>query len=214
MLTDETKILLKRYFNSAVNLYGMIPLYKLLEIYNAQNEPITEEELICFVDEIDYSNEYFDVIGDDEVYEDVDAVEPIRRNLVAEYLYALGDFDEYTELQEAQLGKSYYIPPKEKFLKYEDDTYFVKTLEYISLRAFLRNQSYLTKERADELSKEAVLILFSGKTDIDKAVEYLTYIGLKIDTKQMYDEFITLYCDMANNTRMHTNRGYTPKELA
>ena len=51
-LTEETKNLLYKYFDVAVNLYGAIPLYKLLEIYNKQNEPITKEQFVEFVDNI------------------------------------------------------------------------------------------------------------------------------------------------------------------
>ena len=43
-MTDEVKQLLEDYFSATANLYGIIPLWKFLEIYNSQNEPITEEE--------------------------------------------------------------------------------------------------------------------------------------------------------------------------
>lgn len=41
-LSEETKLLLERYFDAAANLYGIISLKKLLEIFNMQNEPIEE----------------------------------------------------------------------------------------------------------------------------------------------------------------------------
>ena len=42
-LTKETTELLERYFDAAANLYGIITPSKLLQIYNSQNDPITEE---------------------------------------------------------------------------------------------------------------------------------------------------------------------------
>ncbi len=212
-ISEETKNLLLRYFRAAVHLYGIIPLHKLLSIYNSQNEAITEEQILDFVENIDYSNEHFAVIGDDEVYEDVSETKPIERNLVAEYMYALGDFDDYCEIQEGQIGKSYYIPNKEKFSKYEDEWYFEKTLEFISLRAFIRNQSYLSKEKADEIAEEIVFRLSVNSGELDSAVRQAVFLGLKLDSKQMYDEFVSLAYEVSNNTRMHINCGHTPMEL-
>ena len=45
-LSDETKQILNCYFDAATNLYGIISLRKLLEIYNMQkkSETFVEEE--------------------------------------------------------------------------------------------------------------------------------------------------------------------------
>ena len=40
------------YLNAAVNLYYYIPIKKLLEIYNSQNEPLTQEEFCDIIEQI------------------------------------------------------------------------------------------------------------------------------------------------------------------
>lgn len=212
-ISEETKNLLLRYCRAASNLYGMIPLSKLLSIYNSQNECINQEQFLDFIENIDYSNEHFAVVGDDEVYEDVSETKPIERNLVGEYLYALGDFEDYCIVQEKQFGKSYYVPDKEKLLKYEDDFYFEKTLEFISLRAFIRNQSYLSKERADEIAEDIIFSFFMGESDMEFTISEAIRLGLKLDNKQIFDEFEKLCADVHNHTRMHIHCGHTPAEL-
>lgn len=76
--------------------------------------------------------------------------------MLAEHLYCLGDFDDYFELKDATHGTPYHILEKDKFLKYADDLYVEKTLEFISLRAYFRNIPNLTREDADDLALEAV----------------------------------------------------------
>ena len=44
--------LLYQYFDAAANLYGVIPLRTLLRIYNSQNEPISEDDFVKFVESI------------------------------------------------------------------------------------------------------------------------------------------------------------------
>ena len=49
-LSKETQDLLYRYFAAAANLYGVIEIGKLLKIYNSQNEPVSEEDFLSFVE--------------------------------------------------------------------------------------------------------------------------------------------------------------------
>lgn len=213
ILSEETKELLLRYCRAAVNLYGMIPLSDFLKIYNSQNEPIEEDTFLEFIDGIDYGNEHFNIIGDDEVYEDVEYTPPIERNLLSEYLYIFDDFDDYCELQEEQYGKSYYIPEKEKFLKYEDEFYHEKTLEFISLRAFLRNQSNLSKEIADEIAEEIQGTLSFDCGNIDTAIADAERIGFKANNQNEIEEFEELIFELSKTVRNHRNCGHTIKEL-
>lgn len=213
LILKDAKELLLRYCRAAINLYGMIPLSDFLKIYNSQNEPIEEDVFLEFIDNIDYSNEYFDIIGDDEVYEDVEHTPPMKRNLCAEYLYIFDEFDAYCELQEEQFGKSYYIPEKEKFLKYEDEFYHEKTLEFISLRAFLRNQSNLSKETADEIAEEIYGTLSFDFNDIDTAIADAERIGFKANNQNEIVEFEELIFELSKTVRNHRNCGHTIKEM-
>ena len=61
----------------------------------------------------------------------------------------------------------YYVPKKEKLLRYKDDVFYEKSLEFIDLRAFLRNLPYLTKEQADNIAEDVHLDLCMMKPDKD-----------------------------------------------
>lgn len=108
---------------------------------------------------------------------------------------------------------SNYVPDKEKLLKYEDDCYFEKTLEFISLRAFLRNLTYLSKGRADDIAEGIQLCAVINNGDINSIIRSALHLGVNLDNKQIYDEFIKLVTGVINHTRMHINCGHTPDEL-
>ena len=213
-LTNETKDLLNRYFDAAANLYGIISLKKLLEIYNMQNEPIDDESFLEFADTIDLSHKHFDIVGEDEFYDDVDETPPIKRDIVAEYLLQDDYFECYYMTKEGQAGKPYYIPDKNQLLKYEDEYYHEKTLSFISLRAFFRNQPELTKEKADELSNDIYLLANPLEGKIDHVVNMLEKLNMFSFNKFTLNEFYALCSDMYKDTRLHINCGHTPNELS
>ena len=115
-MTDEVKQLLEDYFEAAANLYGIIPLWKFLEIYNSQNEPVTEEEFKEFVEDFDFEDKFYDIIGEDEVFDEDEFTPLMMYDLTAEYLYCDGSFDEFIELRNFQTMFEYYVPKKEKLL--------------------------------------------------------------------------------------------------
>lgn len=212
-LSDEIKKLLNRYFDAAVNLYGIIALKKLLEIYNMQNQPIDEDVFLEFVDTLDLPRKFFDIVGEDEFYDDADETLPIDRDLVAEYLLQDEDFEGYYHIKEGQLGKPYYIPNKKQFLKYEDEYYHEKTLSYISLRAFFRNQPNSTKECADEIADDIYGMANPLDGEIESVVSMIEDLNMFHFNTYTLKEFCALYTDMYNDTRLHINCGHTPNEM-
>ena len=210
-LNEETKLLLERYFNSACNLYGIIRLSKLLEIYNSQNESISEDAFLSFIDEIEDKKKFYYFIGEEEFFNDVEPASPIERDLVSEYLVIDDDYSYYYNVKEEQIGKPYYVPEKSKFLRYENEEYHEKTLSFISLRAFFRNQPNLSKEEADEIAEDICCMsnIYNGNVDdIVRATHY--YFTF---TKPLLKEFIPLYEDMFNDARLHIHCGHTPNEI-
>ena len=61
-LSKEIQDLLYRYFAAAANLYGVIEIGKLLKIYNSQNEPVSEEDFLSFVENMNFKGKYFCVL--------------------------------------------------------------------------------------------------------------------------------------------------------
>lgn len=212
-LSVETKQLLSRYFDAAANLYGIITLKALLEIYNEQNEPIDEDSFLEFADNIDLSQKYYYIVSEDEFYDDIEETAPMNRDIVSEYLLMYDDCDGYYTIKERQFGKPYYVPDKAQLLKYEDETYHEKTPSFISLRAFFRNQPELSKEQADEIANEICLMINPLDGEADHIINMITGMFSFSFTEDTLKEFFELYTDLYNNSRLHSNRGYTPAEM-
>lgn len=210
-LNKETEILLEKYCNAVCNLYGIIPLSKLLEIYNSQNQPLSKEEFLNYIRALDLDGKFFVFVADDEIIEDTTKVSSLNYDLVAEYLICVGDLEDYYDTKIEQANKPYYVPEKAKLLKYEDQFYFEKTLSYISLRAFFRNQSSLTKEVADSIAEDIHGSADVYKYDVDGMVD-LIKCRFKF-TQATLDEFMPLYFDMFNDIRLHIHRGHTTNEI-
>lgn len=88
-LSKETQDLLYRYFAAAANLYGVIEIGKLLKIYNSQNEPVSEEDFLSFVENMNFKGKYFCVFNQDDIYDDGSETPALEQEILAEYLYFL-----------------------------------------------------------------------------------------------------------------------------
>ena len=117
-------------------------------------------------------------------------------------------------MKKEQFGKPYYIPDKKQLLKYADEYYHEKTMSFISLRAFFRNHSELTKERADEISDVIYGMANPLQGKIDHVVNMIEELNMfRFNTFTLKD-FCELYSEMYDDTRLHINCGHTPNELS
>ena len=70
-LKDTTSRLLRKYFNAAANLYGIIPLRKLYGIITSQNKSlVTKEEFLAFAEIARHECEDYYILGKSELYYD------------------------------------------------------------------------------------------------------------------------------------------------
>lgn len=210
-LTKEQKVLLRQYFNAAANLYGIISLGELLKIYNSQNPPITKDQMAEFSEEIDKEGNNFFIINLDN-----DEVEPMSREIVAEYIFAIEKEDEYEDyymLKLVQGDKPYFVTRKEKLLRYADDFYYEKTPEFLEMRSYLRNYSNLSKDRADDLSSDIVCYTAINGCSIKRLERIFNLCGLKFKNSSIQLGFEKLALECMDNVRLHSNRGFTNKEL-
>lgn len=72
--------------------------------------------------------------------------------------------DKYEMLKYRQIGKKFYVLDKEQFLRYEDDCYFKKTPDFLEMRSFLRNETGLSKDGADDYAND-IMICFATQPD-------------------------------------------------
>ena len=215
-LSKETEELLRAYFDAFSNLYGIMPLYRALRIIRKQNPELvlTEEEFLSFASEMEQEDHYYIIAGEEEIYDDIEEpTPPMKREIIAEYLYAVDDFESSEELKAKQEGKRFYIPEKEKLLKYQDNCYVEETKEALALGAFLRDK--LKLKRADDVLEDLTLTAQFETKDpqmVIGEVERLAGRGC-FGSVERINEFFQYYFAMCNATRLASNRGFTPNEM-
>ena len=215
-LPQETETLLRSYFDAFANLYGITPLYRAFRIIQKQNPELalTEEDFLALADAVSQEKHLYIIAGMEDIYDDATGpTPPMKREIIAEYLYAVDDFESYEELKEEQEDKPFYIPEKEALLKYQDDLYFEKTREYLALGVFLRDR--LKLKRVDDVLDDLQLGARSEDSDpqsIIWEVERLAGRGC-LGSMEQVNEFFRYYFDMYNSTRLPANRGFTPNEM-
>jgi len=202
-LSGGTEKLLRSYFDAFANLYGITPLCRAFRIIQKQNPELklTEEDFLQFVDQLDQEERLYTIAGAEDIYDDVkEPTPPMKREIVAEYLYALDGFESYLELKEEQADKPYYIPEKDELLKYQDDFYSEETKEFLDLGAYLRN--VLKLKRADDVLSDLQLGARCGNSEpqmIISDVERLAGRGCFHSLEQL-NEFFQYYFAMYNST--------------
>lgn len=212
-INKETEKLVLDYCKAAANLYYIIPAKKLLEIFNSQNEPLSENEFGTILEGLLSEEQYFDLFSEDEIDAGAEDNKPIiEKELLVQHLYYSGDFDDYFELKEATFGLPYHILEKEEFLKYADDFYIEKTPEFISLRAYFRNISSLSRKEADELACEAIDTLRLFNRDPEYILERMKQLKIGPKNKSEFESFTNLCSEASYKIRLASLRGATAEE--
>jgi hypothetical protein len=184
------------YIQAMINLYGIIHIEKVIEIINMQNDyqvglddlkMIEEDESIRSIETyIGIKGEYF----------------------VSATIMVLEKFDEVMSHKKA---KPYYIPGKEELLKYADLAYFEENEQFEAVRLFFRKR-FWRKSKADELARE--IKLYCKSADSLENIGYLfENRDLKIKNEKDVNELMGLIMELANNTRVPENNGFTPNEM-
>lgn len=144
-LKDTVSRILRKYFKAMKNLYGVITLEKAFEIISSQRPKlVTEKEFLAFAEITRHEPENYFILGADEIYVDVEAESPFKRELIDSLLF-YEEIDCYEKLKQFQNGKPFYIPDKNSFLLYEDRLYCEETSEVTELKTFLQNELCLTE---------------------------------------------------------------------
>lgn len=210
-LPEETVKTLHAYFDAAANLYGIMPLGKLLEIYNQQNPPISQEAFLETAEVIRHEHNHYAILGQECFYSDTDESAPIDRQIVGDWLYCI-DLEEYYTFEKAQAGKPFAIVSKEEFLRYTDQFYYPTTPESQAMTAFLKKELAGSEQNVQDAADEMMLHAFSDG-DLESALDLLARFGFRFKSKAQLDEFLPLYSALNNRRRKQVNRGYSPEVL-
>lgn len=210
--------LLHSSFAAFAELYNIISLHDAFDIFKRHNgDLVSKDGFIAFSEIVRHEKgHYFYILGADELYDDVPVSEAADREIVHCSLFDIDD-DYYYGVADIQEGKPFYIPSKDEFLKYEDDLYIEQTPQTKAMYDFFHNKMGFSDERADEMTADCVMSIkcavIPEENPMESAVNCLNFTGIEF-TKFQEAEFIRLLRDLANNTRLGCNRGFTPNELA
>lgn len=212
-LKDTVSRILRKYFKTMKNLYGVITLEKAFEIISSQRPKlVTEKEFLAFAEIARHEPENYFIFGEDEIYADAEAESPFKREIIDSELF-YEDIDQYERLKRLQKGKPFYIPDKNSFLLYADLLYCEEIPEVTELKTFLKNGLCLTEVQVWHIFDQ---ILFNSRylnDEFENLMKQLEECGLVFDKDTDLQRFIDLYQRFHNKTRMQCNRGHTPEEL-
>ena len=184
----ERSDLIHAYAMSAINLYGVIAKDDLLKIFNMQNRLALNEEELDLV---------------------------LLRQIAQECGYVLFSYNQYRDIPDllARVGnKPRYIPTKAEFLKYADSDYYEPTAYTQELEQYLCTSCCMDTPRLSELMIElhyAIVREAPMQRLLDLFVEY----GVELSAVELHT-ISKLLVELSNHTRLWSNKGHTPSELA
>lgn len=197
------------YFEAAARLYGVIPLRKLLEIYNRHNNPISEELFLDFAEILRHEYRPFSILNCDALKNHEPMETPLDWEIVAQYVYA-NDINDYYLFTQLQGDKPFCVLQKADFLRYAKPEYHPNTVHVKAMRKYL--QAIM-----DSQDVEMILLELQEMIEVDMRIEDILDVlgeeGLQFESKKDFNTFLSLYQDLNNHTRKCVNRGYTPAEL-
>lgn len=212
-LPQETIALLHDYFDAFSNLYQVLSLRDAYKIIDSQNSGmITVDEFISFSEIARHEDHYYYILAKDELFLDAPEEEPIDREIIHECLVDI-DLDEYYNMVENQYEKPLNIPTKHELLNYKNNLYIADTPQVRAMEHFLRTRLKMNTKESKEMVAECVLIITCDDNPFDAVSMELERMKINMTVKQL-EEFIKLFSDLHNNTRLPRNRGFTPDELA
>lgn len=210
-ISDETFACLLQYFNAAANLYGVIPVKKLLEIYNGQNQPVEEEVFYAFAELQRHQANGFFILSRQEVRKGPADSKPEQWEIISNHLL-VEDVEDYFSFVRDQGNKPYKLLPKEEFLCYSEAETFPKTPQSDAMLEYLRGKHDGLPCTPEEICQMIHLLLMID-CSFSVLLEILYKMGFRIDSDQDMKKFAQLYQEMSNHTPKQVNRGYSPDEM-
>lgn len=209
-LPYEFQMEIEDYFLAASRLYGILPLRKLLEIYNCQNKPISEELFLKIAEIIRHDYHPYSILNGDALRNHAPMASMLDWEIVAEYIYEndIADYDDFAAHQE--IVPIHYLPKKD-FLLYSDIRRCPANGAVKAMREYL--YANMESQQDAEFFLSEMHDLTMKYYDFDEIIDYGAELGLSLVTKKDEKVFRSLYLDFERNTRRSLYRGYTETEL-
>jgi len=185
-----------QYLTICLNLYGVLKKKKFVEIFNHYNEEkLNQKEFKELLDDIMSRQQPFFM----------------EEDFIASDYYGGDNFEELDFLLGDSNGISYYLPPKDKFLKYEDYGYYEITPQLQRLKDYIIKNMCRDDNTVNDLIDDIELACSleeSFQSIIDELGRHKVVFS---SDSQLYD-IGPLVIDVYNNTRTWQNRGHTHYE--
>ena len=188
------------YVQACTHLYGVVPLDKVLEIFNRQNPKMYLLPGHTFG--VMKNEQWKERMEQSEVA--IDKLDFVHKRVLEK------DVKSYIESSGA--GKDWYVPAKENLLNYADDLYIEPTAAYQALRAKLKSHFHkLNSIGLYEALREIKLLMQVEQSTTQPLQALINLSG--VNREQDLNELLGLFSDFANHTRLWVNRGHQPAEL-
>ena len=200
-LRDTTEQeLLWQYIKACTNLYGVVTVDHVLDVFNRQNPKIYMKigEALAVMRQPEWKKR----MAQSEVDE--------RRS---EFTHAAMESQSVVDsIVREQQGKDWYIPEKNKLLLYADELYIEPTQPYIALRKELQpKHPKLHPLSFEEAMYEVKLAIQLN----DSPIGYVNFFFgvFEPESEKEMKKHLDLLMHFANNLRLWANRGHQPIEL-
>ncbi|MEN6637162.1 MAG: SEC-C metal-binding domain-containing protein [Clostridiaceae bacterium] len=185
------------YARAAVNLYGVISKKEFAEIFNRQNvEQTTSNEIVTLLLPLVLKHKWY----------------CFYKEYIVHY-WAIDDFEYADSWLREQGDKPRFIPEKNELLKFESQyyesetqaSYWNKLYEFVVKEWPDNNQKYRFYNELKKIS--------AFSTGIQEVSALLEKYGLVFNSENQARTFFNLLMDARNNTRLWSNKGYSPNEM-
>ena len=191
---------LTQYIIALTNLYGLVSMQQVLDIYNSQNnEKISLGDLENELDELAKELEENFIF--------------IEQNLfVHEAIYI--ETESPQEIFDERSTWPYYMPEKEELLKYVDEYYFEKNDYYLQIETFITEKvTDGNAVLAEEIAREMHDHLSVNFNDVSGAFEIISDFGYAIDDNEIKGKLRALVANYAISMRTWDQNGLSLIEM-
>lgn len=210
-LTKEQRNFVIEYYLAASNLYGIVPIITIHDMYCRNCSPISLYSFTMFGIVMSWRENCRFVILDKEG-KVLDKENYKKRE--AEYIveYTVTEGGAFQAVLAMQAGKPYYQPSETEFLRYARIDYFERNEHSLRLGAHLQSLG-LNQEDTNDCLRDILDNIRFSDFDTQELFDIINGYGVQLKNLNAIRQMMDLLVKMNNNTRTHLNCGHTPEEI-
>ena len=204
-------MLVRGYLRGAAWLYGSVRLSDLYELFLRHNGPILSEEAFCaLARKVQGPDEWFRIIGDDDIYDADASVSDVDRWVVhRQYCYAT--WDSLFTLERNHRGKPVHPFSRAKLLSYQEPTYIPDTPQICHLAQLLKGYSQGAVPHR-QILQQAVLLARDDR-DAVYFLEQMQRLGCRFDSWKDRMQVAQCYKRVYDSVPKPIHNGYSDQQL-